>query len=163
MGEKDKRPSTYLAGPIGDVNIGDATKWRNWITGEFYAMGIEALNPFGKYGDRLAAVRSRLKNWNRFGNLAAIRKMVSEEIIPPDLEMVKECDFITLWIPAEGKEICGSYGEMTFAFHLNKPVYIITRRRLKPVNLPNWAIGCSTKIFTNWKEYLSFVKEKWGK
>jgi len=158
---KKKRPKTYLAGPIGDVKIREATKWRNWITIELDKIGIDTLNPFGKYGDRLAAIRSRLKNWNKYGNIDAIRKMVATEIIPPDLVMVEICDFVTLWIPQEGKEICGSYGEMTFAFHLHIPVYIVTKRRLKPVNLPNWAIGCSTCIFKNWNDYFEFVKKEY--
>ena len=159
---KKKRPITYLAGPIGDVKIGEATKWRNWITVELDKIGINTLNPFGKYGDRLAAVRSKLHNWNRYGNLNAIRGLVATEIIPPDLVMVEICDFVTLWIPQERKEICGSYGEITHAFHLHIPVYIVTKRRLKPVNIPNWAIGCSTWIFKKWEDYLDFIKKEYG-
>jgi len=162
MAKNKRRPTTYLVGPIGDVKIGEATKWRNWLTLELDKIGIDVLNPFGKYGDRLAAVRSKLYNWNKYGNVDAIRRMVATEIIPPDLKMVEECDFITFWLPQEGKEICGCYGELTIAFYIGKPVYIVTRRRLKPVNLPNWAIGCSTWIFKRWKSYFREVKKKWG-
>lgn len=152
---------TYLIGPIGDVGIGDAREWRDMITDELEKIGIEALNPLGKYGDRLASVRSKLSNWNRFGNLNAIRGLVKDRIIPPDLKMVEKSNFVTFWLPAKGPEICGSFGEITLAFYLGKPVYIITRRRLKPVNIPNWAIGCSTKIFKDWCSYLNFIKEKY--
>jgi len=159
---KMKRPITYLAGPIGDVKIKQATKWRDWITVELDKIGIDTMNPFGKYGDRLAAVRSKLHNWNKYGNIDAIRGMVATEIIPPDLKMVEDCTFVTLWVPREGVEICGSYGEITYAFKLGKPVYIVTKRRLRPVNLPNWAIGCSTWIFKKWGDYLREVEKKYG-
>ena len=54
-----------------------------------------------------------------------------------------------------------SYGEITLAFELGIPVYIVTKRRLKPVNIPEWAIGCSTKIFSNWDDFLKYIKENW--
>jgi len=88
--------------------------------------------------------------------------MVASKIIPQDLQMVKEADFITLWLPAERKaEVCGSYGEITVAFDLGIPVYIVTERKLKPLNVPKWAVGCSTEIFISWKDYLTHIKENW--
>ena len=152
---------TYLAGPISDTKIRDARDWRDWLTEKLGEMGIKTLDPLGKYGDRLASVRSKLSNWKRFGNIDAIRLMVSQMIIPSDLEAVKKCDFVTLNLPAENVELCGSYGEITLAFYLNKPVYIVTKRHLKPCNIPKWAIGCSTKIFTNWEDYFLYVRKNW--
>jgi len=152
---------TYLCGPIGDIKIENAKNWRNWLMERLGEMEIKTLDPLRKYGDRLASVRSKLSNWKRFGNIDAIRLMVSQMIIPSDLEAVKKCDFVTLNLPAGDVELCGSYGEITLAFYFNKPVYIVTKRHLKPCNIPKWAIGCSTKIFRNWEDYLSYVKKNW--
>ena len=56
-----------------------------------------------------------------------------------------------------------SYGEATYAFALHKPVLIVTTKKLKPNELPNWIIGCSTVIFTDWKSYLKYISERLGK
>jgi len=158
---KKLKYKSYLAGPMDDVSIDESRDWRDMIEDEFPKMGIACLNPITKYGAGYGAIRTKFAIWQKSGNVDAIRQVVSRQIIPPDLIMVKECDFVTLWIPAEGHEICGSYGEMTHAFYLNKPVYIITSRRLKPLNVPKWAIGCSTKIFKDWKTYLAYIKRVW--
>lgn len=162
MGKKSKI-KTYLAGPIDAVNVKEAMKWREFVTKELKKFNITVLNPFGqKGGDRLSTVRSKFAIWKKYGNVDAIRQVVSSTVIPPDLDMVEECDFITLYIPQDdGKEICGSYGEMTLGFKLGKQVYIVTKRRLKPLNLPMWSIGCSTKIFSNWNDYFDYVYENW--
>ena len=157
---------TYLAGPIDRVNIAEAQEWRNWITEQLKPFHIETLNPFDKQGgdggDRLAKKRKDLHNWNLDGEIDKIRNLVGIEVIPPDLVMVEQCDFLTLYIPSlnGGSEICGSYGETTYAFKLKKPILIITDRKLKPNEVPNWIIGCSTKIFTNWDSYLNYVSSK---
>jgi len=152
---------TYMAGPMDDVSIEVSRDWRDWLTEKLKKMNIKTLNPITKYGDDYGAIRQKFAMWQKFGNVDAIRQIVSTQIIPPDLKMVKECDFVTLYISPKGYEMCGSYGEMTFAFYLGKPVYIVTRRRLKPLNLPKWSVGCSTKIFTNWKDYLAYITENY--
>ena len=161
MVKKQIKYKTYLAGPIGDVSLDEARNWRQMLTKKLPKMGIGVLDPLSKYGTGLPNVRRRINNWKNSGNIDALRQLVSHKIIPRDLEMVEKSDFVTLWIPAEGKEICGSYGEITYAFHLGKPVFIVTSRRLKPLNIPKWAIGCSTKIFKTWKEYLRYIKVNW--
>lgn len=176
MRKKTKFQSTYLVGPMDDVSLAESKNWREMITRELSLINISVLNPILKYGINYANIRQSFANWSRFGNVEAIRKKVREEIIPPDMEMVENCNFITMFMPAEGAEICGSYGEITVAHYLSeifkcpkckfrfekKPIYIITRRRLKPLNVPKWATGCSTKIFKTWVEYLEHVKEHHG-
>lgn len=152
---------SYLAGPIGDVSLDEARDWRDMLTGKLGKMGIGVLDPLSKYGEGLPNIRRRFAIWKKVGNIDALRQVVANQIIPRDLEMVEECDFVTLYIPAEGKEICGSYGEATYAFHLGKPVFIVTDRRLKPLNIPKWVIGCSTKVFKTWKDYLKYIKINW--
>jgi len=161
MGRRKKQKiKTYLAGPIGDVSIKEARAWRQMVSEKLAKLGIEALNPLDREG--MPNLRRKLAVWRKTGNLDAIRLLVSRNFIMPDLKMVEESDFITMWLPRAGREVCGSYGEITFAFFLGKPVYIVTHRRVKPLNIPYWAVGCSTKIFKSWEEYFKYVEEYWS-
>lgn len=176
MKNENKKILTYLAGPMDDVSIGESRNWREMLTKKLPEFGIGVLNPIAKYGADYGNIRKKFASWQKYGNVNAIRDKVSKEIIPPDMKMVEDCNFITLYIPAEEGEICGSYGEMSIGFYLGryhrcprcdytyppKPIYIVTRRRLRPLNLPKWAIGCSTCIFKNWDEYLDFIKKNWA-
>ena len=150
---------TYLAGPIGVVVQKNATVWRDRVTEELKKLNIEVLNPMGQNGgDRLGEGRAKLKEANEKGNIQFIHDFVSGTVIPPDIKMVEDSDFITVYIPEDnGYEICGTYGEITLAFYLKKPVYIVTDRSLCPNALPNWLIGCSTVIFKSWDEYYRYV------
>lgn len=153
--------STYLAGPIDVSKMNECKDWRNYITKKLKVLDIKSMNPLGNNGgDRIDdGIRQRLHNANVLGDNDTIRNIVSKIIMPPDLDMVSKCSFLTVWIPEDnGYEICGTYGEATLAFYLKKPVYIVTERRISPCSLPNWLIGCSTKIFTSWDAYLDYIK-----
>jgi len=100
-----KRFATYLAGPIGDVSLGEARTWRNKAEQFLGEMGIDVLNPLMK--EEQASIRRRVLNWSRTGNIDAIRPLVGRELIEADLEMVEKSDFVTLWLPKEGQEVCG--------------------------------------------------------
>jgi len=152
---------TYVAGPMDDVSIDESRDWREMLTEKLSKIGIEVLSPISKYGDDYGKIRVKFSKWKNSGNIDAIRQYVSRYIIMADLKLVKKCDFVTLYIPAKGSEICGSYGEGTHAFYLGRPVLIVTTRRLKPLSLPKWIVGCSTRIFTSWDEYFEYVKENW--
>lgn len=156
---------TYLAGPIGVVVQKNATVWRDRVTEELKKFDIEVLNPMGQNGgDRLGDGRTKLKEANDNGNIDFIREYVSQTVIPPDIKMVEDADFLTVYIPEDnGYEICGTYGEITLAFFLKKPVFVVTDRSLCPNTLPNWLIGCSTAIFINWNEYYDFIKKRYIK
>jgi hypothetical protein len=152
--------STYLAGPINGKNIDEARIWRKKITHELADINIRGLDPFGNGGgDRISPeLRQKLHNANVLGDIDTIRDIVGNTIIPPDLDMIMACDFLTVYIPKDdGYEICGTYGEVTLAHYLKKPVFIVTERKMFPCELPSWLIGCSTNIFTSWKDYLLHI------
>lgn len=158
--------STYLAGPINVGKMKECKDWRLMVT-EYIKQNydIKSLNPLGdKGGDRIGPdLRQKLYNANKLGDIDTIRRIVRDIIIPPDLIMVEQCTFLTLWIPEkDGYEICGSFGEVTLAHYLNIPVYIVTERKIYPCELPNWVIGCSTEIFTSWDDYFKFIGDKYG-
>lgn len=156
-----KQIKTYMAGPMDDISIDESRDWRDWLTEELGKLKIKTLNPITKYGENYGNIRQKFAMWGKAGNIDAIRQMTSSQIIPADIVMVEECDFVTLYISPKGHEICGSYGEMTLGFYLGKPVYIVTKRSLKPLTIPKWAVGCSTKIFSDWEDYLDYIRKNW--
>jgi hypothetical protein len=157
MGKRAK--VTYLAGPIGIIPQKNAAEWRIDIGNKLRVLGIKSSNPMGNEGK---LNRPQLKEWTDFGKMGRLRKTLRAKIIGCDLRMVERCDFVTLYIPEDnGYEICGSYGEITLAHYLHKPVLIVTDRKLLPIQVPLWAVGCSDYIFRTWDEYLKYVKERY--
>lgn len=165
-------------------------QWRDWLTEELAKIDIGTLNPLDNEGNKLKEVRKAMIDASNTGDMELLSSLIKEFIIPDDLEMVEKCDFITIWIPkrvdhdfnyqylrliSEDKyaveeyisnhvyEICGSYGEITLAFWLKKPVYIVTERELKPVTVAHWAVGCAEKVFSSWIEYLEYINKRWKK
>jgi hypothetical protein len=157
---KSRHLTTYLAGPIGVVPMKGCGEWRDKLTIELKELNIEAFNPLGQFGgDRITKSRKKLKESIKYGDLTWVRKFVSETVIPPDLEDTINCTFLTAYIPIDnGYEICGTYGEITLAHYFKKPIYIITDRKLEPCEVPAWVVGCSTYIFSDFNQYLRFIK-----
>jgi|SRR5208337_3252425 len=156
---KRKVKVTYLAGPIGIIPQKGAAEWRIEIGKRLEAIGIKFSNPMGNEGKMN---RKQIKEWADAGKIGHVRRILRRKIIGCDLRMVASCDFVTLYIPIDnGYEICGSYGELTLAHYLGKQVYIVTDRKLLPIEIPLWAVACSDYIFRTWDEYLRFIKERY--
>jgi hypothetical protein len=157
----NKSISTYLAGPINRKNpeaFDYAKKWREDITIELEAMNIKCFNPLKKTGGDSIT----LEQHNKFklacseGDLETINQIVGDIIILPDLAMVENSYFITLYLPKrDDYEVCGTYGEATLAKYLNIPVYLITERENKEI--PEWLIGCCKDVFNSWDAYLLHI------
>jgi len=88
------------------------------------------------------------------GRLQDIRGMVRRYIIPSDLAMVDQSDVVLAYIQ-KGITICGTYGEVTYAYANGKAVFVVTKL-LGPL-LPNWLVGCSTFIFRTFDEFKRFL------
>lgn len=148
----------YLAGPI-NRKIPDqfefAKKWRNDIAVELNAMNIDCYDPLKKNGgDSLTLEQhNRFKTACGIGDLETINDIVGNIIIPNDLEMVKDSDFIIIYLPKrDGYEVCGTYGEATLAKYLGIPVYLMTERENNEI--PEWLIGCCKDVFCSWDALL---------
>lgn len=156
-----KNLKTYLAGPINHKNpeaFAYSKKWREDITIELKAMNIECLDPLKRTGgDSITPkLRADLRAACAEEDLETIHKIVGDVIIPPDLAMVINSHFITLYLPLkDGYEICGTYGEATVAKYFNIPVYLITQRENH--DIPEWLIGCCKDVFNSWDAYLLHV------
>ncbi len=159
FGVASKYPYTcYLAGPIDWVHLNEAKSWRNYLKPHLNKMGIGYIDPLEKYGGT-REIRSMLRRLNKDGKINKIRNIVNENVFDQDMDSVIFATFTIAYVPImkDGGEICGTYGEITMARYLNKPVYIVTNRSLKPNKLPKWAIGCSTVIFESFDELLGYL------
>ena len=78
-----------------------------------------------------------------------------------DIEIVREkADYlICLWDHNVIKG-AGTHAEVTFAYDLKKPVFLINKL---PFNdLSGWIMACSSKIFSNFDELKKFLIEEYG-
>ena len=79
-----------------------------------------------------------------------------------DIEIVREkADYlICLWDKIVFKG-AGTHAEVTFAYDLKKPVFLINKL---PFNdLSGWITACSSKIFSNFDELKIFLIQEYGK
>lgn len=180
-----KKITTMLS---GSVQIdGKEGSWRKSLTDELNQLGIEAMNPEEEYANEENRLfREGLNNAMEDGDLAWIRKHGGEQMVMRNLERIVKCTFVTVYIEkriidAELErihkiksikqrkkellksmhEICGTYGEITLAKFLGKPVYVVTDRSLAPCELHAWSVACSDWVFDNFNQYLRFVKTKY--
>tara|TARA_B100001121_G_scaffold33470_1_gene28143 strand:- start:406 stop:882 length:477 start_codon:yes stop_codon:yes gene_type:complete len=80
--------------------------------------------------------------------------------IKNDLEIVREkADYlICLWDENVIKG-AGTHAEITFAYDLKKPVYLINK--LSPKDLSGWIMACSSEIFSNFDDLKDFLIKKY--
>tara|TARA_B100000575_G_scaffold151435_1_gene120794 strand:- start:1338 stop:1814 length:477 start_codon:yes stop_codon:yes gene_type:complete len=80
--------------------------------------------------------------------------------IKNDLEIVKEkADYlICLWDENVIKG-AGTHAEITYAYDLKKPVYLINK--LSPKDLSGWIMACSSEIFSNFDDLKDFLIKKY--
>jgi len=153
LGGKE-RLKFYLAGPI-DFTTGSQDKtWRRRIGRFLKKRGHEVRNPLHKpLPKAIGDPRNYLQELRDQGKIGEVRGFVRRFIIPPDLAMVDECEIVLAYLP-RGFRICGTWGEITYAFAHGKAVFIVSN--IPTSLLPNWVIGCSTFIFPSFKEFKRF-------
>ena len=164
--KKTKKPlKAYLAGRMGN-NKNDA-KWRIEMTQFLSSLNIEALNPYLLEANQLKRLHIKdlpkgISSWHefRFSEKPLERARFTKymrHIIRFDTYIVKfVSDFvIVLW--HEGcKNGAGTHGELTVALLSDKPVYCVEKHEL-----PSWAYACCNKVFKNFSELHTFLKEKY--
>jgi len=84
-------------------------------------------------------------------------RQILQRIVRLDLkEISARSDYVVcLWDQA-ARRGAGTKGEITLAYYLRKPVYIVTRQ--SPTRIPGWVIGCSTQIFRSMPELKRYLR-----
>ncbi len=148
----------YLAGAIGFTKGKQHETWRDGITKFLEQRGHVVFNPLKKHWpSSMGDARNYFKKLREQERIEETRGMFRRYIIPSDLAMVDQSDVILAYIQ-KGIPVCGTYGEITYAYAHGKAVFVVTNL-LSPL-LPNWLVGCSTFIFHSFKDFRRFMGER---
>ena len=80
--------------------------------------------------------------------------------IKNDLEIVKEkADYLICLWDENVIRGAGTHAEITYAYDLKKPVYLINK--LSPKDLSGWIMACSSEIFSNFDDLKDFLIKKY--
>ena len=74
--------------------------------------------------------------------------------------LINDIDYIICLWDEYTEKGGGTYGELTVAFEHNIPVYMVTEKLNAEIS--GWVLGCTTKIFTNFNDLKTFLKEKYN-
>jgi len=149
----------YLAGAIEHASDrGEA--WRTRMS-HFLSMELrhDFYNPLIEEKRYLTQDESRqfrvLKTTDLPKFQETVRKLMSGDL----KSLTTEIDYIIcLWDEAAALG-GGTYGELTVAFHLKIPVFMVTCLPVEKIS--GWILGCATWIFPNFDELEQFLKAKY--
>jgi len=164
-----------VGGMEKEANLGDG--WRTELTPALVEFGFSVLNPcefepeqlkglhVNRLPDKIVTDSGKSINpthWHHLkyspkGSPGALRfKKYMQQIIDYDLNVVENmADFLICYWTKGAAKGCGTHGEITLARKLRKPVYLVLA---KGVELPGWAIGCTTDIFDNFDDLIAKMK-----
>ena len=137
----------YLSGPIENAE-NDGVDWRNMMT-EWLSSNLNhrAFNPVKETKsiiDEISMEDFRLLKTKYPDEY----KKIFRKIIKIDLEaVVNEADYLIVKWDKSVFKGGGTHGEITMAYWLNKPVYLVNSL---PINdLSSWVFSCSDEVFDN--------------
>ena len=148
--------TAYLSGPIENAS-NDGAQWRenltSWLRNE---LNHDAFNPVEETRSRISGLNS-----DEFRALKRTEptkyKNILRKIIDIDLNaVVKKTDYLIVHWDESVFKGGGTHGEVTLAYFLGKPIYLINKIPLD--DLSSWIFACSTEIFDSFdqlKEYLT--------
>jgi len=148
----------YLAGAIEHApDHGNA--WREemtaFLTNEF---GHHSYNPLIEEPKILTPKESAQFRALKTQNLPEFRKIVRKLIRNDIKSILTEIDYIICLWDEYAERGGGTYGELTFAFYHQIPVYMVTPLEL--ANISGWILGCATEYFESFEELKGFLREK---
>ena len=135
----------YLSGPIENAE-NDGVDWRNMMT-EWLSSNLnhKVFNPVKETKsiiDDISMEDFRLlksKDPDQYKN-------IFRKIIKIDLEaVVNEADYIIVKWDESVFRGGGTHGEITMAYWLNKPVYLVNSLPINDVS--SWVLSCSDEVF----------------
>lgn len=106
--------SVYLAGPIDAIDPLEASCWRVKVATELAKNGILSFNPFTPY---------------QFGSNPT--QTQKEQIIQINLEAIRQCDVVFVYLPVQNVPAFGTIREIEYARSLGKDVIVYTHERIK--------------------------------
>jgi hypothetical protein len=125
MDEMNHKPTLYESGSMEFSK--DPNTWRNKMYAELCDL-YDVIVPIAKFCP-----------YNKSNIL--YREWIKKEFVIPDMEYVLKCDHFFVKLDKAVARGSGTYGELTLAAYLNKPiVYMLDNIKIE--DLPGWSIGC---------------------
>jgi len=149
----------YLAGAI-EYSPDKGKQWRTELA-EFLKIELnhDSYNPHIEEPKILTPEERVQFRPFKHADLPAFQNIV-RKLIRNDLRsIINEVDYVICLWDDYAEQGGGTYGELTFAFYQNLPVYMVTQKPLDQIS--GWILGCTTEFFKNFGELQVFLKEKY--
>ena len=154
------RPRVYLSGAIEHASDG-GTGWRRQIASFLeHELDHAVYDPAADEkkdltDEELAGFRRwKLEEPSRF-------REVSRKIIAWDLDRVeRETDYLIAFWDASAGRGGGTAAEITLAYRLGKPVYLVLGIPLESAS--GWVLGAASEVFKDFEDLRAFLLDKYG-
>ncbi|RKY60415.1 MAG: hypothetical protein DRP96_05735 [Candidatus Neomarinimicrobiota bacterium] len=149
----------YLAGAIEHA----PDKGKAWRTemAEFLKtdLGHDSYNPHIEEPLILTPDERKVFRRLKTENLPEFQKIVWKLIRNDIHSILNEIDYIICLWDEYAEKGGGTYGELTFAYYYNIPVYMVTSMELSTIS--GWILGCTTEFFKDFDELKRFLRKKY--
>ena len=147
----------YLAGSIEySPDLGKA--WRAQITPLLKSLGHSVYDPAEDEKKNLTETEMREFRLWKTSDLPRFQQTV-RKIIAYDLDLIeKKCDAIVCYWDRHAGRGAGTQGELTFAYRLGIPVYLICGMPVGEIS--GWLLGCATEVFGDFDGFREFVSSR---
>ena len=145
----------YLSGAM-EFASDEGAAWRNsisfWLNNELGHKTIDPVQESAKIIEKNNAADYRewkILDPERYANFIKL-------CVKNDINIVRnKADYIVCLWDENVIKGAGTHAEVTLAFELNKPVYLINRLPL--MDLSGWIMACSTEIFDDFNQLKEFL------
>jgi nucleoside 2-deoxyribosyltransferase len=147
----------YLAGSIEySPDLGKA--WRAQITPLLKSLGHSVYDPAEDEKKNLTETEMREFRLWKTSDLPRFQRTV-RKIIAYDLDLIEhKCDAIVCYWDRHAGRGAGTQGELTFAYRLGIPVYLICGMPVGEIS--GWLLGCATEVFVDFDGFREFMNSR---
>mgnify|MGYP001502506612 CR=1 FL=1 len=145
----------YLSGAM-EFADDEGASWRNeltiWLKNTINHQSIDPVIESAKIVKENNAENYRLWKKNDVEKYAHFIQLC----VKNDIEIVRnKADYLICLWDENVIQGAGTHAEITFAYDLKKPVYLINKLPLR--DLSGWIMACSSQIFTNFEDLKDFL------
>lgn len=130
----------YLSGPIAGLSYEEASAWRNELTDQFQAAGIQTIDPLRR----------------RMFAYTGDKDTTPNEIVTRDLQDVRTSDLVFIWLP---RMSIGTICELWESYRLQKPVVLVTSEAA--IATHPWVQVAATRVFANKDTAVEYILRRW--
>ena len=156
-----RKPRAYLSGGM-EYAARQGAGWRRplgtWLRAE---LGHTAFDP-SRESEKLLRRFCPGENFRSLKVRDPQRyKRILERIVRIDLnEIARKTDYVICYWDRSAMRGAGTKGEISLAFFLRKPVYLMTRQ--SPERIPSWVLACASSVYRSMPELKQFLLRRYA-